>query len=242
MVARHSPIIDAKTPGLMQTVTTVFIGIMVIVVMLGIVKASSIWMPVRNILLEGKFQYASTQQIRNRLDQLADGGFLTIDLMKIQTDLRQLPWIKTVEIERIWPDGLRVYITEKTPYLRLGSDRMVSVDGVVFTPASVQQFSNIPLISIDQKFTPELFRSYRKMEYLLTQNGYELQQLHVTRHGEWSLHLSDEVNIKIGAIQPLKMFERFIAMLPSIESERAKHIKSVDLRYENGIAIEFIDS
>ncbi|MEE9413631.1 MAG: FtsQ-type POTRA domain-containing protein [Methylococcales bacterium] len=241
MVARHSPHIEQDKPQGLKPVTTVLVGLLILIGILMIAKSSSSLMPVREISLHGSFQYANQQKLQYIIDRAADVGFLAIDLPQTQAVMEQLPWIKAVKIERVWPDNLRVYVTEKTAYLRLGTDKIVSVGGVVFSPASTQQFSNLPLLDINKAYTPELFRIYREMEYSLARNGYELKQFHINQHGEWALDLSQDIHIEIGRNKPFTVFKRFIAVFPNLGDERINHLKSIDLRYENGFAIGFSD-
>ncbi len=239
MVARHTSHIEQDKPAGLKIIIIVIVGLLVLIGIMMIARSSSSLMPVREISLQGKFQYTNPQQLETIIDKAANVGFLAIDLPQLQTALKQLPWIKSVKIERVWPDHLRVYVTEKTAYLRLGNDKLISVDGVVFTPASTQQFSNLPLLDINHTYTPELFRAYREMEYSLAKNGYELKQFHVNQHGVWTLDLSQDIHIEVGRISPLTIFKRFIAVLPSIDNQRLSQLQSIDLRYENGFALGF---
>ena len=241
MVARHSSHIEQDKPQGLKPLTTLLVGLLILIGILIIAKSSRSLMPVREISLQGSFQYANQQQLQNIIDKAADVGFLAIDLPQTQAVMEQLPWIKAVKIERLWPDSLRVHVAEKTAYLRLGNEKLVSVDGVVFTPASTQQFSNLPLLNIKKTYTPELFRAYREMEYSLAQNGFELKQFHINQHGEWALDLSQDIHIEIGRNKPFTVFKRFIAVFPNLGDQRINHLKSIDLRYESGFAIGFSD-
>ncbi len=241
MVARHLPEKTSNKIGWLLIAKLTLGGMLIVFGLLLIVKQFPVMMPVRQIYLEGKFQYSNPQQLQTIIDQYSGVGFLAIDLSQMQSQLQQSPWIKAVNIERIWPDRIRVNVTEKSSYLRLGNDKIISVDGAVFTPVSTQQFSNLPMLNIDKVFTPTLFSAYRKMEYMLAQHGYELKHFHVNKQGEWTLDLSDDVQIEIGHHKPLFVFERFIAVLPNLNNDPEKKLKSIDLRYENGFAIGFTD-
>lgn len=241
MVARHLPEKTPNKTGWLLVAKLTLGGMLIVFGLLLIVKQFPVIMPVRQIYLEGKFQYSNPQQLQTIINQYSGVGLLAIDLSQMQSQLQQLPWIKSVNIERRWPDRIRVNVTEKSPYLQLGNDKIISVDGAVFTPASTQQFSNLPMLNIDKVFTPTLFSAYREMEYMLAQHGFELKQFHVNKQGEWTLDLSNDVQIEIGHHKPLFVFERFIAVLPNLNNDPEKQLKSIDLRYENGFAIGFAE-
>ncbi|HFD11482.1 MAG TPA: FtsQ-type POTRA domain-containing protein [Crenotrichaceae bacterium] len=224
------------------SIASVLFALLVVILLFSVSQFSLTVLPIRQILLEGKFQYSDPHQLQHVLDQSAKSGLFALDLREIKTELLQFPWIKSVEIERIWPDRLRVYITEKNPYLRLGDDKIVSVDGTAFSPGSTQKFSDLPLFDLhNRQFTPELFKAYREIEYLLAQNGYELRQFHINEQGIWSLDLANDIRITIGRHNPLTVFKRFVVIWPNIGYERINTLKSVDLRYENGFALEYTE-
>jgi|GEM_PF-3596054 len=237
MVAIHSRQNQLKKNWLSTHLT------IVVIIVSGVITSrfAADLFPVRQILLEGQFQYINPQQLQSTLDQATNRGLLMIDLTRLQTELQRFPWIKSVDIERIWPDSIRINVIEKTPYLRLGSDQIISLDGAVFSPDSTQVFSDLPLLTIDATFTPELFQSYREMEYLLALNHYELRQFQVNKLGEWFLELSGNIQIALGHQHPISSFKRFIAILPGLGRARINKMKSIDLRYENGFAISYAD-
>ncbi len=241
MVAREHLEHQQRKPRWLHFVIFLVIVLLSVLMMFLSSRFSSHLFPVRQVLLEGKFQHSNPEQLQTVLNFAAESGLLTVDLLQLQSDLQEFPWINAVDIERVWPDSLRVLVTEKNPYLRLGNDKIVSVEGVVFSPESSNKFSNLPLLNINQSFTPELFEAYREIEYLLAQNGYELKQFNIDKQGEWSLELTDSISIAIGRTSPLSIFKRFIGILPNLGKDPAKKLNTIDLRYENGFAIGYAE-
>lgn len=239
MVAIQTQDSQAKTAYLFHKTLLVLAGLMLVLAGLMFTRVSTQVLPVRQILLEGKFQYISPERLQSALDQYAGAGILTIDLTNLQSRLQKFPWVRLAEVERVWPDIIRVNVIEKTPYLRLGNDQLISVDGTVFSPESTQGFPDLPLMDLDVTLTPELFKAYREMEYLLAQHDYEVKALHVNKQDEWTLELDGNIKIAVGEHHQLVIFKRFIAILPNLGNERIKNIKSIDLRYENGFAIGY---
>ncbi len=239
MVATHTQDNKVKASAQLSNLNIGWVSVLVVILLLVFSKFSASILPVRHLLLDGKFQYTEPKELQSVLDQFSGSGLLTVDLLKMQSELEQFPWVRSVDIERVWPDRIRVNIIEKNPYLRLGSDKIISVDGIVFSPESTHNFSELPLLDINRVFTPELFQAYREMEYLLANTGYELKQFQVNKQGEWTLDLANNIHIALGRNNPLSSFKRFVAILPHLGNDRINKLKSIDLRYENGFAIGY---
>ncbi|MCH9698913.1 MAG: FtsQ-type POTRA domain-containing protein [Gammaproteobacteria bacterium] len=216
------------------------VALIVVLSALFVSRYSQSALPVRQFLLEGTFQYTSAEKLQSMIDEhYQNAGLLSIDLMQLKTDIESIPWVKNVELERIWPDAIRIQVSEKRPYLRFGNDKMIDVDGIVFTPESTQKFSTLPRLDLQQPFTAELFKAYRDMEHLLVDNGYEIKRFLITAQNDWALELSDDIRINIGQHKPLQTFKRFIKVLALIDSHGSRKIQSVDLRYEKGLAVSY---
>lgn len=62
-----------------------------------------------------------------------------IDIARVQRDLRALPWVNHIEIEKKLPDTLRIQVTERTPCALVqsaGALRYADENGTAFAPLS----------------------------------------------------------------------------------------------------------
>ena len=74
-----------------------------------------------------------------------------LDIARVQGDLRALPWISRIDIEKKLPDTLRIRIVERTPMALIqayGGLRYVDENGAAFAPLSPSVGDpDLPLIS-----------------------------------------------------------------------------------------------
>ncbi len=74
-----------------------------------------------------------------------------IDIARVQRDLRRLPWVSRVDIEKKLPDTLRIRLAERTPVAlaQAGSTfRYVDENGVAFAPLAITVGDpDLPVIS-----------------------------------------------------------------------------------------------
>ena len=104
-------------------------------------------LPIRYVRIEGIFQYIAKDSIQKALLKQVMTGFLNADLHAIRRELLDLPWISQVKIRRVWPDTLEVKVYEQYPIVRWGKIGLLSEQGDLFMPNSLDQFTNLPLLT-----------------------------------------------------------------------------------------------
>ena len=92
--------------------------------------ASASFFQVREVDVGGTSR-ASTAQIQQVVRRtVGQSGVWRADLSAVNTQLEQIPWVRTAVVSRLLPDGLRVRITERVPraVLRTAAGHFVWVD------------------------------------------------------------------------------------------------------------------
>jgi cell division protein FtsQ len=56
-------------------------------------------------------------------------GFLSVDLDNLRAALESIPWVDRARVERSWPNGVRVFITEHVAVARWGEDGLMNTRG-----------------------------------------------------------------------------------------------------------------
>ena len=63
----------------------------------------------------GQFQRVAPVQIEEVVAPFRGAGFLSVDLDALRAALESIPWVDRARVERRWPNGVRVFITEHVP-------------------------------------------------------------------------------------------------------------------------------
>jgi cell division protein FtsQ len=91
---------------------------------------------VKNVEVTG-----ATHTSREALAAVTSGfvgaNLFKIDIDRVQAELRALPWVSRIEIEKRLPDTLRIRVTERTPWALVqsaGSLRYADENGAAFAP------------------------------------------------------------------------------------------------------------
>ena len=93
---------------------------------------------VKNIEVSGA-AHTSRQALSAVTTAFVGVNLFKIDIARVQAELRALPWVSHIEIEKKLPDTLRIQVTERTPCALVqttGALRYADENGVAFAPLS----------------------------------------------------------------------------------------------------------
>jgi cell division protein FtsQ len=160
-------------------------------------------------------------------------------LEQIRSGTEKNPWVRAIQIQRIWPDTLVLRIEEHVPFARFGEDRLLSTLGVAYSPGDTRQFEGLPLIDGPANRSTQLFNGFREMQATAQDRGITLETLQVTQGESWTVQSSDGLVMELGRELPIKTFRRFISSLSLLGEQQIRSMVRVDLRYRNGYAVEW---
>jgi len=195
--------------------------------------------PIKTIQFEGQLIHENPTQIVRVLQSQMTGGFFSLNVTTAKQTLLALPWVAGVSFRRVWPDTLTVKITEQDPVARFGKKGLLNKNGVVFYPDVNSIPMNLPDLegTVDQ--APLLFGFYQTVSAMVNKLGLSVIALHLDAEGNWNLQLSNQLKVVLGHEDALIRFQRFIAIYPKIVASSVKTLALVDLRYPNGVAVQF---
>ena len=85
----------------------------------------------------------------------------------------------------------------------------------------------------------ELMQRYQQISELLYSSGLRLTALELSARGSWQLMINEEYQVVVGRDQVMERLQRFLDFYNAEPAMRSALIESVDLRYDNGVAVEF---
>ena len=81
--------------------------------------------PIGKVEVGGRFQRVAPVQIEEVVAPFRGAGFLSVDLDALRAALESIPWVDRARVERSWPNGVRVFITEHVAVARWGEDGLL---------------------------------------------------------------------------------------------------------------------
>lgn len=136
-------------------------GALITVLVLVAAGVTAIFLPalqVQEIAVEGT-GYVLEEDVQAAASAHADGSVLLLATGAIAEDVAAIPGVDSVEVERIWPDGVRVSITEAAPVGLLtkadGTTAVIDAGGQELPPAAGEGAALVPLLVAGGSADPE---------------------------------------------------------------------------------------
>jgi cell division protein FtsQ len=193
--------------------------------------------PLRKIDMEAPFQRVTAMQIEAAMRGALSGGFLSVDIDKVQRALEALPWVDRARVQRVWPAGVRVSVSEQVAAARWGESGLLNTRGELFVNDVRQMPAELPLLDGPLGTEQQVARLYLEFQTRLLPLGMRIGGVTLDPRGAWRVQLTNGVELRLGREQPEQRMERFLRAAAPIVSARAGELAYVDLRYCNGFAL-----
>ena len=192
--------------------------------------------PITRVEVHAPFKYLERNRIEQDLLIHLQERFFELDLSAIREQLLMVPWVKKVSVRRVWPDRLLVSIDEQQAIARWGGRQLISSEGDVFTPGSLDAFSALPKLVGLENQSEEVLQQYLAISQLLRPMGLGISRLEMTESGGWNF-TAGHVVINMGRDRKMERLQRFIRLYHTRLERKWPSVARVDLRYLNGVAV-----
>ena len=201
--------------------------------------ALSIDRPLTAVVVNGPFQRVPALEVERAVRENLNGGFLTANLGTIQRAVEKLPWADHARVQRHWPDGLYVQITEQVAAARWGDSALVNTRGEVFAVDARHIPEELPKLDGPAGSESQVAELYFQLYPRLLEAGLRATALTEDARGAWQLELSNGVLVRFGRRQLNERVERFLRAGTAVLSTRGSEISVLDMRYSNGFAVSW---
>lgn len=205
-------------------------------------KAVSVYMPIENIKIEGKFEYLLKSQIKQTVIDAINGGYFTVDIEVIRSSLINLPWVEDVSVRRQWPAGLNIEVIEKQAIAYWGKDKLLSDKGELFMPEVIISGLKVPQLDGPEGLHEPVWYFLKETNQRVKELGIFVRRLTLDKRRSWEMQLSNDVVVKLGRDHTEQRLHRFVKVFDLKNAIEMQQIKSIDLRYPNGFAVRLKDT
>lgn len=194
--------------------------------------------PVNTVKIAANYHHISHKQLETVLDGYTESSFFSLPVARLQKELMALEWTEQAQVERIWPDILKITLVEKIPEF-IWNNALLTETGEVFNDGGELTDISLPRLKGAANQAQQVLQVYRKMSKILTIYGLQAAELEWRDNEAWELTLSNGVSLHLGK-QDLEMkITRFCKAYPAVFAERSDQLASVDLRYPRGMAVQW---
>ncbi|MGE0581825.1 MAG: cell division protein FtsQ/DivIB [Steroidobacteraceae bacterium] len=194
--------------------------------------------PIETITVEGRFQRVSPLDVEQAVKARVRGmGLVGVDLEAVGRGLHGIPWVESASVQRAWPRGLRVLVTEQVAAARWGANGLLNTRGELFISETRHIPPELPKLSGPAGTEHDVAARYLAVRGRLMEAGMHLTAMRLDARGAWEFDLDNGVTVRLGRRDVDARFERFIAAGLALVGEKSGDIAYVDMRYSNGFAI-----
>ena len=198
--------------------------------------------PVTKVRMDNQWQRVSDVEVREILAPFMGAGFFNLDVAALKDELEAHDWIEQAAVKRLWPDSIAIHLSEEVALARWGEQGVLNQQGEVFMPADVNELVTLPRLSGPSGSQVDVMRRYQVISELLFRSGLRLTALDLSPRGSWQLSIDNDYTIVVGRDNVMDRLQRYVNFYRTSPELQAGPIESVDLRYDNGIAVNFVDT
>ena len=193
----------------------------------------------REVTVLGRLAHADREKIAVAARHALEGRtFLMADLDEVRLTLERVPWVRRVEVRRLWPDRLEVALEEHVALARWGEAELVNTYGERFAASTP---ARLPLFSGPEGSEAQVARRYRRFTELLAPISEAPQRVTLTSRHAWQVQLTNGLHLELGRDLPEepaeRRLERFVTSFPQTLARLQRQYEYVDLRYPHGFAL-----
>jgi len=197
------------------------------------------WPLIKQVNVSGNVDTVDKVALQTVIRNYSEGGFLRLQMDQLELALEKLTWIQQASVQRYWPDTLSVKLIPHVPIARWGDAGLMNAHGDLFFPNDIESFQSLPMLFGEAVRAKELARTFEDSMQQLKSIGLKLRGLFEDERQSKHFVLSDGLVISIGDGNVAKKMNRFITAYEQYLSSNITEVKKIDLRYPNGLAIEW---
>ncbi len=239
--ARRQPLWVTLTPRTLSAL----MGVALLLVFGGALLWLTAWLSnpanlsIQRVDWQSEFRYLDRNELQALIEPYVQTNLYLLDEVKLEVELESHPWIRAVSLRKAWPNELLLNVEEQLPIAFWGENRLLNQFGETFVAELPEKLGEFPLIYSPKNNGREMAERFIALARSMSSVGLKIAELTEDESGAWSMKLDEGQDVVIGRKEQEKRIERFRVGYTQALRSRFSDIRSVDLRYTNGFAIEW---
>jgi len=194
--------------------------------------------PIEAVSVAGRFQRVSPADVERAVkERVHNVGLVSVDLSAVRKAIASIPWVDTVTVQRAWPHGLRVVVSEQVAAARWRESGMLNTRGELFASDLRHVPPELAQLTGPDGTETTVAKRYLASQGRLAEAGLRLTALRYDARGSWEFDLANSITVRLDRKQVDEHFDRFVTTTAKLVTQRTDDISYVDMRYANGFAI-----
>lgn len=195
-------------------------------------------MPVQVINFSGDFSHVNVGRLERLVRQSQPGSFFELDVNEVFTLIEAQPWIYRASVRKQWPNTLKIYLVEQQPVAQWNNDMLLNPYGDTFEASAPEML--LPKLFGPGGSEKTALEGYNAMKSLLATSSMGIAELSLSERFAWQVQLKNGIELNLGRQKFIDRLQRFIDVFPLL-TKNEKPVKYVDLRYDTGFAVGWLE-
>ena len=196
-------------------------------------------LPILHVTVEGDFVHVDKNTLVKAVMPHVTGNFINVDVTKLRESGEGLPWVKVIQVKRIWPDSLNLIVEEHTAIAQWGQTALINQQGELFSPAKATYPTGLAMIDGPEGANKMMTQRYRVLNKTFATLGLDLQQVSMDPRRAWTMQFDNGMTIRLGRADNAQRLQRFLRVYKAGLNSYQSAIAVVDMRYTNGLAVQW---
>ncbi len=220
------------------------LGVMMLLALLLLIRvcwlyfSDSARFPINKVQVAASYQHISHADLESVVSPHLQKSYFSLSLKSLQADISGLAWVDQVELDKIWPDKLKIKVVEKQPVARFNR-QLITENGQVFKGKTNGDADSLPMIIAPGEQKLIVLQAYSKFSKILSDANLKIARLRVGKNQSWQLTLANGIELYLGKEDVEKRLKRFSRAYPQLLAKNSGQPVRVDLRYSHAMAVQW---
>ncbi|MDB3990442.1 FtsQ-type POTRA domain-containing protein [Gammaproteobacteria bacterium] len=193
---------------------------------------------ITNIQFLTEMKRVSEDDLRGISSKIYDEGFLQINLNDIKDEIEQVNWVKSVSLERRWPDQINILIEEEDIIGWWNKDSIINSKGNLFSLDQQSLPSGLIEFYGPDGHQAIVYEKYLLFAEELTTRGILIEKVTLDFKGSWIVTIRPNIALRLGKEDISERFDRFLMIWDESLLDNLTVIEYIDLRYTEGFSVK----
>jgi cell division protein FtsQ len=199
--------------------------------------------PINTIQVVGELENTKQQALQSVMLEYLDSGFFVVDVAAIKMAVEKLEWIETASVRRVWPDKIRVLVTEQKAVAQWGDVALINKNGLLFSPEKMSYPGQLVSFKGPDAMRIDLLEFYQELQAMLQEYDLQISKVEVNSRRALEVSLSNGMKLIFGKQRDVGessvLVHRFLIACKQGLANRLDDIAVIDLRYTNGFSVRW---
>ena len=192
---------------------------------------------VKEVIVEGRTKTNKTELLAAL--QISEGdSILPLNINKIRERINKLPWIKSVRVERHFPNKISLSLVERVPLARWQKNRQLSLidmEGDIIPRVDLARFLHLPIIIGENapKLAHQILKILSKEPHLFRR----VRSVTLVSDRRWDVRLDNQIDVHLPEKNPQKAWAH-LATVEHGHSILGSEVQGIDMRLQNQLIIK----